>query len=420
MTIDPTATHTGEANIVLLPRITIAAYADNDQTSQVFSISAKDRRASRAHFEVKAGGIPAACRDYGSEKTPNVLIIETHGHREQVLMELAGLAEVCQPDTKVIVVGHVNDIVLYRELIKQGISDYIVAPITPIQLMESVAAIYNDEKTRPLGRVVSFVGTKGGVGSSTIAHNVAWYLSQHLGAETVITDLDLAYGTAGLNFDVRDASGTGIIEALTQPERVDSTVIDRLMNKLGERLNLLSAPSGVDRDINIESHAVEAILTSLRSSAPNIIVDVPYLWSPWIKYTLLASDDIVITATPELPSLRNAKSLVDMLKQARPNDRPPRLVLNQVGVPKRPEIAAADFSKALGIDPTVVIPHDPQSFGVAQGNGKMLLDVAPKAKATETLVVLSKALFGPTRELQPKKSGSLLDKLGMLKFKKRG
>jgi pilus assembly protein CpaE len=418
MTIDPSINQ--DSPVMLLPRIAITAYADNDQSVQIFNSSAKDRRASRTHFDVKTGGIPAACRDYQSEKTPNVLIVETHGQREQVLMELAGLAEVCQPDTKVVVVGHVNDIILYRELIRQGISDYVVAPFSPVQIMETISAIYTDPKAKPLGRVVSFVGTKGGVGSSTIAHNVAWFLSQKLNTETVITDLDLAYGTAGLNFDMREGSGSGILEALGQHDRVDPTLLDRLMNKLGDKLNLLSAPGGVEREFNIEAQSVEAILGALRNSSPNIILDVPYLWSPWIRYTLLNSDDIIITATPELPSLRNAKSLVDLLKQQRPNDRAPRLILNQVGVPKRPEISASDFAKAIGIEPSVVIPHDPQSFGTAQGNGKMLMEVAAKAKSTEMINELARSLFGPARQLAPKSAGGILGKLGVFKLKKQG
>jgi pilus assembly protein CpaE len=414
--IDPSAAQT----VVLLPRINIAAFADNDQTLAVFNSVAKDRRAARTHFSAHAGGIPAACRAYQSEPTPNVLIVETHGQREQVLMELSSLAEVCQPDTKVIVLGHTNDIILYRELIRQGISDYVVAPISPVALLESIAAVYTDPKAKPLGRVISFIGTKGGVGSSTIAHNVAWHFSQKQSIETVITDLDLAYGTTGLNFDMRDMAGAGILEVLSQPDRIDATLIDRVMNKLGDKLNLLASPGGVERDVNVEAQAVQSIINTLRSSSPMIVLDVPYLWSPWIKYTLLSSDEIIITATPELPSLRNAKSLIEHLKQIRHNDRQPRLIINQVGIPKRPEIKPAEFAQALGIEPMAVIPHDPQSFGTAQGNGKMLVEIAPKAKASEIMTQIAAELTGTKGLQDTKQSGSLLAKLPFLNRKKQG
>jgi pilus assembly protein CpaE len=248
---------------------------------------------------------------------------------------------------------------------------------------------------------VAFVGAKGGVGSSTLAHNIAWASSQKMDIETVITDLDLSFGTAALNFN-QDGGG-GFQEALGAPERVDGTLIDRLMTKLGNKLSLLNGPGGIDRDINIEAHAVETVLNVVRHTAPMIIVDVPNLWAPWVKYTLLNADEIVITSTPELPALRNAKNLVDMLKAGRPNDKLPKLVLNQVGVPKRPEISVADFSKALGLTPSAIIPHDPASFGMAQSNGQMVFEVAPKTKAAEAMFGLAEILAGKAKPVKAAK-----------------
>ncbi len=383
------------ALVAMVPRINIGIFCDNPHSAAIMQAAAGDRRMGKAHVTVQMGGIVGAAQYHAQEPTPNVVIVESHGNRDGVMAELAQFAEVCGPNTKVIVVGHVNDIILYRELMKNHISDYIVAPFTSIQIIESVAAVYNDPKAAPLGRVVAFVGSKGGVGSSTIAHNMAYATSQKHDIETILTDLDLSFGTAGLNFN-QEASGT-LYEALVAPDRVDGTLVERLMAKLGNKLSLLSGPGSVDRDMNIEAHAVETVMNTIRQAAPIIIVDVPNTWAPWVKHTLMAADEIYLTATPELPSLRNAKNLLDLLKVGRPNDRQPRLILNQVGVPKRPEIPAADFSKALGLEPTAVIPHDPQSFGLAQGNGQMIFEVAPKSKSAEVLGELSNLVAGINR-----------------------
>ncbi len=383
------------APVVMVPRINIGIFCDNQQTGQILQTAVADRRMIKAHCSIQLGGIVQAAQTYRQESTPNVIVVESHGDRHQIMVELQQLAEVCQPNTKVIVIGHVNDVILYRELMKNGVSEYLVSPITSYHFIEAVAALYNDPKAAPLGRIVSFVGAKGGVGASTVAHNVSWAISQKMDIETVITDLDLSFGTAALNFN-QDGGG-GFQEALGAPERVDGTLIDRLMTKLGNKLSLLSGPGGIDRDITIEAHAVETVLNVVRHTAPMIIVDVPNVWAPWVKYTLLNSDEIVIVATPELPALRNAKNLVDMLKAARPNDKPPILVLNQVGIPKRPEISVADFSKALGLTPAAIIPHDPQDFGMAQSNGQMVFEVAPKAKAAEVLFELAESICGKTK-----------------------
>lgn len=401
--------------VVLVPRIDLHIYCDNQQTGQILQAAVADRRMSRAHVTVQLGGIAAAAQVYQTQPTPNVLVVESHSGHEQLMGELARLAEVCQANTKVIVIGHVNDVLLYRELIKAGIAEYVVAPVSPVGFIDLVANLYVDPKAAPLGRVVSFVGAKGGVGSSTIAHNLAWATSQRQGVDTIITDLDLAFGTASLNFN-QDGSG-GMLEALNQPDRLDSTLVERMMTKLGNKLSLLNGPGSVEREINIEGHAVEAILNVVRASAPLVMVDVPNMWAPWIKQTLLNSDDIIITATPELPSLRNAKNLMDLLKAARTNDRAPHLIINQVGVPKRPEIAPAEFAKALGVTPLAVIPHDPAAFGLAQGNGQMLYEVAPKSKASEVINSIAGIIAGQhIPEAKPKSSG-LLSMLPLLKKK---
>jgi pilus assembly protein CpaE len=401
--------------VVLVPRIDLHIYCDNQQTGQVLQAAVADRRMSRAHVTVQLGGIPAAAQVYQTQPTPNVLVVESHSGHEQLMGELARLAEVCQANTKVIVIGHVNDVLLYRELIKAGIADYIVAPISPVGFIDLIANLYVDPLAAPLGRVVSFVGAKGGVGSSTIAHNLAWATSQKHGIDTIITDLDLAFGTASLNFN-QDGSG-GMLEALNQPDRLDTTLVERMMTKLGNKLSLLNGPGSVERELNIEGHAVEAILNVVRASAPLVMVDVPNMWAPWIKQTLMNSDEIIITATPELPSLRNAKNLMDLLKAARANDKPPRLIINQVGVPKRPEIAPAEFAKALGVTPLAIIPHDPASFGLAQGNGQMLFEVAPKSKASEVINSIAGIISGQqTPDVKPK-SSSLLSRLTLLKKK---
>jgi pilus assembly protein CpaE len=411
-----TTTATQPEVVAIVPRVDIHIFCETQETGQAIQVASADRRMSRAHVTIQLGGIAAAVQVYQSQPTPNVLVVETHGNRDQVMMELGRLAEVCQATTKVIIVGHVNDVLLYRELIRQGISEYVVAPITSMAFIEIVAGLYNDPKAAPLGRIVSFVGAKGGVGSSTIAHNVSWAMSQRQNIDTILTDLDLAFGTASLNFN--QDSGGGIMDALGQPERVDSTLIERLMTKLDNKLSLLNGPGGVERDTSIDAHAMESVLNVVRLSAPMVVVDMPNMWAPWVKYTLLNSDEIIITATPELPSLRNAKNLVDLLKSARPNDKLPVLVLNQVGIPKRPEIPVNDFAKAVGLTPAAVIGHDPQVFGQAQGNGQMIFEVAPKSKAAEILGGLARGIAG-NQKFAPdaKKSSSLLSKLPIFKKK---
>lgn len=393
--------------VAMVPRVNIHVFCEEQTTAHVLQSVGQDRRASKAHIDVHLGGIPAAIQVYHQQQTPEVLIVETKKSRDQVMAELGGLAQVCEPSTKVLVIGHVNDVILYRELIRAGVAEYLVAPVSEVQLIETLSGLFGDPEAEPLGRIIAFVGAKGGVGSSTIAHNIGWYISNRLSAETVITDLDMAFGTAGLNFNSESAQG--IAEALGAQDRIDQVLIDRLLTKCSDKLSLLLAPGTIDRDVSVDGSALENILDTIRKSTPYVVVDVPNIWAPWSKRTLMHADDVVIVATPELASLRNTKNLIDNLKAGRQNDDPPVLVLNQVGVPKRPEVPAAEFAKAVGVEPSAVIQYDAQHFGTANSNGQMVFEVSEKAAGSQSLADLALKLTG--RQPEKKKTGFSLSPL---------
>ncbi|MEI9929670.1 MAG: hypothetical protein WDM89_03645 [Rhizomicrobium sp.] len=132
---------------------------------------------------------------------------------------------------------------------------------------------------------------------------------------------------------------------------------------------------------------------------------------------MISADENIVVATPDLASLRNAKSLLEVLKHNRPNDAPPRLVLNQIGQPKRPEIPAKDFAETLGVDPACVINFDPALFGQAGNNGQMLIELQPNAPSSEAIRRLAQIVTGRTPQAQAKSSNPLLSFLN--KGKKR-
>jgi pilus assembly protein CpaE len=174
-------------------------------------------------------------------------------------------------------------------------------------------------------------------------------------------------------------------------------------------LSLFAAPATLDRVYDFGDDAFDAIFDTLRSSVPCIVLDVPHQWSGWTKRALIAADDILIVAAPDLANLRNTKNLFDMLKSQRPNDRAPLYCLNQVGVPKRPEIKSGEFAKAIESEPTAVIPFEPQLFGLAANNGQMIEEIAAKHKVSELFLQVAQRLTGRAEAKRPR--SSLLSKL---------
>jgi pilus assembly protein CpaE len=403
-----------ESHIAAIPRISIQAFCEVPETSGVVQAAADDRRMSKAHVKVQMGGIAAAVEAYRTSPTPNVIMIESHSRGDDLLAGLDTLAEVCDAGTRVIVVGRHNDIVLYRELVRRGVSDYLMGPTTALDVIRAVSGLFTAPDAKPVGRVIAVVGAKGGVGASTIAHNVAWAIARNLHIDSVVTDLDLAFGTAGLDYNQDPPQG--IADAVFSPERIDSGLIDRLLSKCTDHLSLMAAPATLERIYDFSPEAFDAIFDVLRTSVPCIVLDVPHVWTGWAKRALIGAEDILIVACPDLANLRNAKNLIDVLRAARPNDRRPHYCLNQVGVPKRPELKPADFAKALELQPMAVIPFEPQLFGLAANNGQMIAEVAASHRVTQTFRQLAQLLTG---RVEAKRSRSNLLAPFIEKLKRR-
>lgn len=386
-----------------VPRISIQAFCEFPDTGAALQRASADRRLAKAHMDIQLGGVEAAVEHHTGQVTPNLLIVETRLQGQAALEEIDKLADVCDPSTKVVIVGRVNDVELYRELIRRGVSEYMVAPINPLHVIEVISGLYLNPDAAPIGRVISFVGARGGVGSSTLAHNVGWTIAERLRINTTIVDLDLPFGTTGLDFN--EETGQGVADALSAPERLDDVLLDRLLMKSGEHLSLFTAPALLERIYDADALAYESVLDAVRQMSPCVIVDVPHLWTPWVKQTLLASDEIVIVATPDLASLRNAKAMAELLKQNRPNDAAPKLVLNQINTPKRPEIPVKDFAETVGVAPSLLIPFEPALFGGASNNGQMLAEVQPKSQTADGIRSLAELLTGRVAQVEPQKSG---------------
>lgn len=373
-----------------LPRISIEAFCDNLDYAETLSACAADRRLAKASLAVHMGGAGAALAHYRSHPTPSLVILQSADERETLIASLDALAQSCDAETKVIVIGRVNDVVLYREMLKRGVSEYLVAPVSKLELMESISNLYADPGGAPVGHVYAFMGAKGGVGSSTVCHNAAWMLSEALRMQVVIADLDLAFGTTGLDFNQDPVQG--IADALADPQRLDPMLLDRLLTKCTDHLSIFAAPVVLDRDYDLDADACETVIDVVRGSIPYIAIDLPHVWASWVKRLLLAADEIVITAAPDLANLRNAKTIVEFLKQTRPNDAAPHLVLNTVNMPKRPEIKPKEFAQSIGIEPTAVIEFDSETFGQAANNGQMIEELSKKARAVQPLRTLTRAL----------------------------
>ena len=398
-------------HIAPAPRVAVQAFCETVETAAAIQAAGEDRRLGKAHLKIQMGGITAAIEAYNGSSTPNVIIIETESRSDDILTGLDSLAECCDSGTRVVVIGRQNDVQLYRELTRRGVSDYLISPVGTIDVVRAICGLFSAPDAKAVGRVIAVVGAKGGVGSSTVAHNIAWAIARDLKLDTVVADLDLGFGTAGLDFNQDPPQG--IADAVFSPDRIDTNFVDRLLSKCTDHLSLLAAPATLDRVYDFSAESFDSICDSLRATMPFIVLDVPHQWTGWTRRTLMAADDILIVAMPDLANLRNAKNMLDLLKASRPNDRRPYYLLNNVGVPKRPEISSADFAKALDDQPVAIIPFEPHVFGAAANNGQMIAELSANHRTAESFRQLAHMLTGRTETKKARSSlfSPLLGKL---------
>jgi pilus assembly protein CpaE len=376
-----------------VPHITLHFFCDTPEMIGTMESAIADRRMSRAHATIHPGGIAAAVDFYRQEASPNLLVIESRTAVADLDGQLDALADVCQSGTKMILIGYANDVSVYRELLARGVSEYIVAPVDPISIISAIARLYRDG-TNKLGRSFAFIGATGGVGSSTIAHNVASTIARAYGRDVILADLDLPFGSASLGLNLDPAKG--IEQALDDGSKLDDALLERLLSKCEDHLSVLTAPATLMQCYDMEESSFVPVIDLAQSNVPFVVLDVPHTWTSWVKKTLLVADEVVITAVPDLVSLRNAKNLVDLLKRERPNDAPPKLVLNQIGVPKRSEIKPDKFAAALQIEPIACIPFEPSSVSTAANTSKMIADVAAKSAVSLSFAKIAHAIAGIT------------------------
>jgi pilus assembly protein CpaE len=196
----------------------------------------------------------------------------------------------------------------------------------------------------------------------------------------------------------------GIANAVFSPDRLDTSFMERLLSKCTDRLSLLAAPATLEQVYDFGANAFDSIFDTLRMTTSCIVLDVPHQWSGWTKRALVGADDILIVAEPDLANLRNTKNMLNMLKASRPNDRPPLYCLNQVGMPRRPEINARGFVKTIESPPIAAIPFDSRLFGMAANNGQMIAEISANHRTAKMFLQIAQRLTGRGETKKPRGS----------------
>jgi pilus assembly protein CpaE len=378
------------------PAIRVHLSWDRNEAAEFFQRVADDPRLSRTEITIERGGLDGAAVRCAAHQRPDLVVIDTNLRGASMLASVDRLMHAAGSQTRVIVLGAVNDVTLMRELAQRGVDEYLIWPVTPEHVAGAACAMFAGVDK---ARVIAVVGARGGIGASTIAHNIAWSIAERQRARTTLVDLDLPFGAAAFNFKIEPKHSLG--DVLDANDVVNDVALERVSIQRSEHLTILPAPACTRRSSDLQEDTAQALIAAARRLSSYVVLDLPHLWEPWVKQALLGADEIVLVSCPDIASLRNTDNIAKRLKDGR--DADPIVVLSMVGVPKRPEVPIKEFAEALGIQPSCTFLFEPNIFGAATITGQMIGEVAPGSKAAALLDQLATLLTGrdPVDVLRP-------------------
>ncbi|MXO96299.1 pilus assembly protein CpaE [Erythrobacter aquimaris] len=342
------------------------------------------------------GGLRNAIQSLSVSASPNILMVDLSESGDP-LNDINALAEVCEPGTVVIAVGQVNDVRLYRDLLASGIHDYLLKPLSAAVLRDSLNAAQavfmaprggeGEQAQRHISTAV--VGTRGGVGASTIATSLAWmYAEKHM--PTALLDLDVHFGTGALTLDLEP--GRGLTDAIDNPSRIDGLFIERAMIRANDNLAILSAEAPINSPLMTDGSAFLQLQEEFRHAFEMTLVDMPR--NMLINFPHLLNDVNVVTLVTEM-TLASARDTIRILSWLKTNaaHATPVIVANKVQ-PGAAEISKADFEASIERQIDISIPYDQKAAANAAKLGKTFVDANGSSKATAAIKQLSTRIIG--------------------------
>ena len=345
--------------------------------------------------------VDAALRRIRSGHIPRVLLLDLADSAAPIA-EISAARSVGGAELKIVALGALNDVALFRDLLSAGANDYLVKPPT----RETLSAALEKRSHAPgtaadggLGQLIVFTGSRGGVGTTTTAVSCAWLIAEERGERVALLDLDLHFGTIALKLDTDP--GSGLCEALDQPSRIDSLFIDRAMVKVTENLRVLAAEASTTQHMIIDAGAIDVLLYELRRKFSKIVVDLPRGATPIQRVVLAAATHVVVVCERSLAGLRDTIRLQTLMREQAPQVR---LWLVEAGATAgRALLGKSDFEKGIAKSFDFSISYDAKSAGAAANSGQPLPVAVPRSPIVREVRQLAEVLAGPALPVAKRK-----------------
>lgn len=369
-----------------------AAFITDDVSRQAAVTAASEQGWTGA--PIADGGVAAAVESLSDAPTPRVLLVDISESADP-LHDLNRLAEVCQEGTRVIALGKVNDVDMFRRLMQAGVDDYLVKPVNATTLSRAFASL-GRERAGPRehavpGKLVVAIGARSGIGTTTLVANLAWLVAHERNKRSVLVDLDLQFGGLAMALDIEPSRG--LAEALHNPGRIDDLLVARAAVKVDGQLSVLCAEEGLERAVHVDSAAIEALMGRLRAGYDCVMVDLPRAMLAAHAHLVAAADVVMVVTDYTLLAARDCPRVLKRVRDAQPKGKVV-LIADRLGAPGHGEIARAELEKTLDAKIDAEIPDDAKSAGLSAETGKPLVVAAPRGKATGAIRAAATLVLG--------------------------
>ncbi|MGH1402913.1 MAG: AAA family ATPase [Alphaproteobacteria bacterium] len=407
-----------QATDILLPGAGIAVFSQDEDTLGAMRALQEDWRFARVDIHVIEGGVEQAIARFETETSPDLLIIQTDNIDDGFTAGLGNLSQYCEEGTSAIIIGPVNDVYLYRQLIEMGVSDYLVRPVKADVMADVIAKALINRLGVSDSRLIACVGAKGGVGTTSLTQIGALLASDRLGQKTML--MDFAGGWSSLSVGVGFDPSATLFEIVKAVESGSEDSLKRMVHEVDERLSVLASGSDAMLDPSLNAQQCESVLDNLMSKYPIVFVDLSGA-DPVLKKTVMArANQILLVTTPTVTSLRASRSLIKEISDIRGGEVTDiSLVVNRQGAAKTYEVSNTDIEEALEFKAEAIFTDNPSLFLKCESEMNTLLsDKDGEDLVTAFLPVLAKSITSNIDDKDAdteKKSGLLggfLSKLG--------
>lgn len=359
-------------------KISIVAYTKNKEIADILSESKNNITFTRSNFGIRKGDIDDAMDYYSQDnrETPDLLIIEVDGDNQlSISNQVDNLADFVSQNTRVMIIGQINDVNFYRDLKDMGIAEYLPMPFDTEMFVKCVREIYGDTLLHDRGHVIAVFGAKGGVGSSTIAQNISVKMSEMYKKPITIVDMDVFFGNVGINFNEKMEFGLrDALDLKVSQGDIDTEKMLKILTKKEDNLSILASNSSLQPCKSLSVDTLSAVIDKVSMMSEYVVLDFPHLWDENYYELLFNVHNIIIVTDPTLVSLRNAQLIKDVVMSRKSSNTKVDYVINMIGLDKATELSIKEISDGMGKESIMNLGWFPSLFRTAALNGYVLLE----------------------------------------------